>query len=308
MDALMDARLDKIRKEFEEENSLSAKPMEFDKTPDFSGFKDMKEGEVACVLEKKADGTGENVVVTWPGSRIVIDPYDGAKIINWEIKGITVCTLAGYDAIWWPKEDCRMINGAYEFIGQEKTDGVISLIFTKKLSPGAYGRNIGGLQLIKTYSFMKDKFSVKTKIENLSDHSTEFSFRFHNFLSMTKDKKAVKWAVEMLSANGDKEIADTGKGDIQLFRLGKANVEMDSQHPKKITQIVSGEVCVKIQDSDFSLTAGVPRKELVYGWFFWGCSLNGIPSSSLEPIFEKTQLAQGQNWTAEMTWGIIRSR
>jgi len=306
MSSLMGMRLAKLRGAYEEESLFIAEQAEVSKAPDFSNFKPMKEGAVVCGLTARKDNIGKNVVITWPGTRIAIDPYRGAKIVDWQTDDITVSRHLGVDAIWIPKKDCRNIDGAYQFGGQETRDGKLCVTFSKKLLPGTYGYNVGGLGLTKTYSFANDSFSVRTRIENLSDHSSEFAFRFHNLVSMTKHTKAVNWTAEMLAPDGKAEILDPARGIIKMFRLKRANAEMDSRYPQSFARIASDRAILKIQDAGFSPVVRAPDKALLYGLFFWGFSASGIPSSSLEPIFEKVSLAQGQSWTGEMTWEIRR--
>ncbi|MDD5727562.1 MAG: hypothetical protein PHV59_03270 [Victivallales bacterium] len=266
--------------------------------PDYSSLKAMNNAGVACAPVKTASGT--MLAFSTQNAKILIDIARGGQVTSWKVDGVELVTQEkeyglGIDAFFGIKER-TILTRPYRLVSQKKTGNGLSLNLERRLV-NADNPIYAGLTVRKEFRISPDTMKIISTVSNTGMGVAGFLFRWHNMLaplqqngtaemvgSGIKYQRCFMRKLYLLAARPDEKILD-------VIRSGKKRVV-----PEKIK---SSEVVFALPSSDSKVILNVEPSAELNCFVIWD---DGGWPPTFEPIFNKVALAEGQSWSASMTF------
>lgn len=256
---------------------------------DFKAVYELNNAQVNLKAVKK--GSKDFLQLTAPGYTALLDPAAGARVSSIKVKGKELVHSLGFggDGFWSPKKVTFNVENGYKITGMEKSGKGIRVELSRTIGERE-NRNLAGLQIVKSFLFTPEGFSVQSNLTNNSAADIKFAFRYHNLPAH-------------LGSSGGKaffgKVAFERSQALKIVRFGKAEPEIDNLF--KVNSFLTaqnGAFILKnkgLPDLRIAMGGSVP-----YGVIFWDAGT----FSTMEPVFVPVKLAPGEKagFVMDMKW------
>ncbi len=236
-----------------------------------------------------------------PQYRALIDPATGGRIAECQAGNIPlVCKDdklgMAVDAFWWPEQAAIQVTSGYKIIDLRAAGNGITVTL-ERIIDRRDNNYLAELKITKKYFCSTREITVNTRIDNPTDRTIDFSFRYHNlpaFLS-TRDGKSG------IATFGDGQ-SFTRDLIFKIYRFAAPDPELEKTFSMdKSFKTASQKVVFSAPWTPRKISAEVPA-DLLQSFVFWDSGKQTC--STFEPIFKKYSLLPGKSVNYEIKWTI----